>query len=147
MTLDGHLKVGLVSALVITSYSAESIEITAMMAIAIFIGNVFPDFSEMGIIRHRTYTHFHLYYVIGILACIYVAPIYPSDYWVLFEMLCIGSLTHIACDWPYYSGIPLYKPKRKIPLFNLPFDGYANKIIEHGVVLSGILLFLHFSIK
>ena len=155
MTLDGHIKTGLTSSLVFLgtyqSWLSENWSQTSIMiaAILIFIGNLAPDFMEMKVIRHRTYTHFPWYYlIIGGLAYflgLSGSNLAPSgfDWWspqwsFYIVAFCFGCLTHISADWPYYGGIPLFTPKRKIPLAGITFESPANRVIEYSVVAFGM---------
>jgi hypothetical protein len=52
----------------------------------------------------------------------------------------IGSLVHIICDWPYYKGIPLFLPKKRVKGLGLEFGHATNKIIETGVMVGIVVL-------
>lgn len=140
MTLDGHLKVGLSSAIFsVFAFHGISIEMQLVLAISLFVGNVFPDFSEMGIIPHRTYTHYWPFYVALFLAAYWFPGVMPEMWMYTIMGVSAGALTHIVCDWPYYGGVPLLTPTHKIPLFQIEFGGLSNRVIEHTVVLAILL--------
>lgn len=146
MTLDGHVKVGLVLAPAVFCFSPSlipGIDTFNMLILAIFVllGSVFPDFSEMGVIPHRTYTHFWPLYLVPAMASYYFLQ---SDGVSMYSLaglgLSSGALIHILCDWPYYGGCPLFSPKRKVALFRITFEGAGNRVLEYGVI--GFVLFL-----
>lgn len=145
MTLDGHLKTGLAAAICATAYcltQPEPLPTELMFAfvIALFVGNVFPDFSEMGVIPHRTFTHYWPIYGVIIVACYILLPNPDYALWAYVGLgVSIGSLMHILCDWPYYGGIPVFTPRRKVPLLSIEFGGVANRVIEHSVMLLLII--------
>lgn len=150
MTLDGHLKTGLAMSLAWCSIATSmipGIEATIIYSVAlvIFIGNIAPDFMEMGIIPHRTYTHFHIYYLIVLALCAGMelsveipfaeALAFEQSTLLMISGFCAGALSHIICDAPYYGGVPIFRPKRKIRFTGVEFDQYMNRIIEHGVLM------------
>lgn len=150
MTLDGHLKTGLMFALVAMAQPISLIpdEFKIVFALAIFIGNVAPDFLEMGIIPHRTYTHYPVLWLtlLGMsyagISVNYFGEIVPAQVCWALAGLSIGSLWHIVCDWPYYGGVPVFWPTSKIPLFGWEFEGPMNRIFEHSMILLGFMLIL-----
>jgi membrane-bound metal-dependent hydrolase YbcI (DUF457 family) len=161
MTFNGHTKITLASIASVfilqPSVLTDASPFAQVMFIAaLVVGNYFPDFSEMRIIPHRTYTHYPLFYLMiggaawvgltqpDILSTIIVLePIY----FVVALGFATGALTHIVCDWPFYSGIPLLRPTRRIPLTQFTFDGGLNNSIENvvafGIVAVSIGLTLH----
>lgn len=158
MTLDGHIKTGLAMALAWTA-TASSIypgienSLTLLVAMTIFIGNLAPDFLEFKVIPHRTFTHFPWFYII--LAGVGYAGTHEVGTLTLqagfldittgMAMLgfAFGCLSHTFCDWPYYGGIPLFRPTKKVRLFNIEFEQKANRLIEHTVLLCWLsFLFL-----
>ena len=151
MTLDGHLKTGLAMTLAWTA-TATSIypeldnSIIHLVAIAIFLGNIAPDFIEFKVIPHRTYTHFAWFYIILAavgysgtheIGTLYLQPGFlEASVGLAMIGFAMGSLSHILCDWPYYGGIPLFKPRKKVKLLGIEFEQKANKLIEHTVLLT-----------
>lgn len=157
MTLDGHIKTGLTSAIVFLStlpgwlsdaWTQPEILISALI---LFIGNLAPDFLEMKIIRHRTYTHFIWYYlIIGAIAYflglsgLSLEPDAVSWWdptWSLYILaFCLGCITHILADWPFYGGVPLFRPRSQVALTRITFESTANSLIEHSVVVVGLIV-------
>lgn len=151
MTLDGHLKTGLAMALAWTAtansiYPGIEISLIHLVAIFIFLGNIAPDFIEFKVIPHRTYTHFVWFYII-LAAVGYVgthemgaldiqAGFLEPSVGLAMIGFAMGSISHILCDWPYYGGIPLLNPKKKVKLLGIEFDQVTNRIIEHTVLLT-----------
>lgn len=140
MTLDGHLKSGLSGSIslifiVMSFYPGVEISILLSLVIGFLVGNVFPDFSELRIIPHRTFTHYWPFYAVPLFFFLgNLDLVLFSAYWALLAGLCGGSLLHIVCDWPYYGGVPLLSPRRKVALFRLEFDGVLNRVIEHTLM-------------
>jgi hypothetical protein len=156
MTLDGHLKTGLMCSMVWLVYADKiypgiSANIIAITSILILAGNIAPDFLEFKIIPHRTYTHFPWFYV-ALFAGAYFANITISsttgtnlldiNYAVPVMAFSLSSIMHIICDWPYYGGIPIFRPTKKVKLFNMKFGGIPNKIFEHSFIVIGVALIL-----
>lgn len=142
MTLDGHVKVGLslavcvfaMSSIILPDISLSHFELV-LLALAVLVGNVFPDFSECNVIPHRTYTHFWLFYVVSGAGCYWMLTTQPFAIGYLLGLgVSFGSLCHILCDWPYYGGCPLFRPRRKVATFRLTFDGGLNGALEYVVV-------------
>jgi inner membrane protein len=70
-------------------------------------GSLFPDLAELGIIPHRTLTHWpYPYLALFFVACAWEVfnPSWPC-YLLLF--LVMGALLHIGEDFLSYSGVPL----------------------------------------
>lgn len=162
MTFDGHIKVGMSLALAFvgtssfwmsTEWEASSI---LMAGILLFFGNLAPDLLEFKVIPHRTYTHFPWYYAL-IIAGAYTLGYSDSSIiitlasswdpvWSLYIIsFSIGAIIHILCDWPYYGGIPLFSPRRKVALFGLTFESPANKWLENAFIATSLITLLHFS--
>src|SRR6266702_1868652 len=70
------------------------------------LGSILPDLLEMGIVRHRTVTHWPPPWVfIALLSC--GANSLSSNIWqYLFSFCCIGALLHIGEDYLSVTGIP-----------------------------------------
>jgi hypothetical protein len=157
MTLDGHLKTGLAMSLAWTAtangiYPGIESSMIHLVAIFIFLGNIAPDFIEFKVIPHRTYTHFFWFYLI--LATVgYIgthelgtlnmqAGFLEVSVGLAMIGFSMGSISHILCDWPYYGGIPLLNPKKKVKLLGIEFDQVSNRIIEHTVLLMWLSFIL-----
>lgn len=146
MTLDGHIKVGLATiplAMLVSPYYIDGLSPWALFVLSVsaFLGNLFPDFSEMNIIPHRTFTHYWPVYLGSGWFFFQVLAANPETFWALGGLgISAGALMHILCDWPYYGGCPLINPKRKLPLFGLTFDGGLNRPVEYAVILVCLLV-------
>ncbi len=151
MTLDGHLKTGLAMTLAWTAtatsiYPGLDNSIIHLVAIAIFLGNIAPDFIEFKVIPHRTYTHFPWLYialaVVGYSGSHEIGTLYlqagflEASVGLAMIGFAMGSLSHLLCDWPYYGGIPLFKPRKKVKLLGIEFEQKTNKLIEHAALLT-----------
>jgi hypothetical protein len=156
MTLDGHIKTGLAYGTVgltffITGEVGVSTQTAILLFVAFVIGNVGPDLSEMGIIPHRTYTHFPWFYILIVIATSlgleftgyqqYEVGAFGTLGLTFGLGYALGCLFHIICDIPY-GGIPYFKPWKKIALFFVKFDSVTNKIIEHAAIIIALLIIL-----
>lgn len=148
MTLDGHLKTGLMFALVICTCPDAWVpaEFKTYLAIAVFIGNIAPDFLEFGVIPHRTFTHYPVLWL-GILSLsgLTISQQLPLTFfdvsaWWIAAGFSVGCLWHILCDWPYYGGVPLLYPRRKVALFGWEFEGVMNRVFEHSMLVAGLAI-------
>lgn len=148
MTLDGHIKTGLAATLLLSQliplHLTGMIEPTVLpwLLVAFFLGNIGPDLTEMGIIPHRTYTHYPWFYLLaigGLSGALYWdhAPFSAVINWAIIAY-CSGCLCHIVCDMPY-GGIPYLRPTQKVTLMRVQFDSTMNRVIEHSA-LSVLLL-------
>jgi membrane-bound metal-dependent hydrolase YbcI (DUF457 family) len=140
MRMMGHIKISVglaVSSFSLGWYMRYDYAINLTLAVALAIGSVAPDFIEMGIIKHRTYTHYPPFYI---------AVMVVTDYFhssgdlskVTFIALmgyAIGSLVHLLCDWPYYRGIPIFLPNKRVKLIGLKFSRSTNIRFERVVLI------------
>lgn len=73
-------------------------------------GSIMPDLLEMGIVRHRTVTHWPPPWIILALMS-YGACRLSSEVWFyLFFYICIGALLHLGEDYLSVTGIPFRSP-------------------------------------
>lgn len=150
MTLDGHIKTGLAAAILLLvklpgMETGMDQQLLPYVIMAFIIGNVGPDFSEFGIIRHRTHTHYPWYYVCFIAIAnqfmqMEILADYQTIIWVLMGYS-LGCITHIVCDIPY-GKIPYFLPNRPMTLCRVPFDSVLNRVIEHSAVVILIVIAL-----
>lgn len=74
------------------------------------IGSIIPDLLEMGIVRHRTVTHWPPPWIVLALvfygACRLSITVWP--YFLFFT--CIGALLHLGEDYLSVTGIPFRSP-------------------------------------
>ena len=74
------------------------------------IGSIIPDLLEMGIIRHRTVTHWPPPWIVLALVS-YGACRHSQNVWMyLFSFICIGALFHLGEDYLSVTGIPFRSP-------------------------------------
>lgn len=151
MTLDGHIKTGLAASILLLVKLPEadlgiSASILPYVVFAFAIGNIGPDFTEFGGMRHRTHTHYPWYYI-GFISVAHqlLLPLeligeYATFIWILIGYSA-GCLTHIVCDIPY-GKIPYLLPKRPVTLCRIPFDSVLNRVVEHTVVAVLIVVAL-----
>lgn len=74
------------------------------------IGSIIPDLLEMGIVRHRTVTHWPPPWIVLALVS-YGAFRHSLNVWTyLLFFICIGALLHLGEDYLSVSGIPFRSP-------------------------------------
>ena len=74
------------------------------------IGSIIPDLLEMGILRHRTATHWPPPWIV-LAVFSYGACWYSPNIWLyLFFFICIGALLHLGEDYLSVTGIPFRSP-------------------------------------
>lgn len=159
MTLNGHIKTGLALAVVWVFIAPNTFDISQQWllgtALIVMLGALAPDFMEFGVIPHRTITHYWPIYALIILA---MSPGYTQDTIItLFGIeeisnnfsagataFCVGAISHILMDLPFYGGTPLFRPFKKVKTLGLVFDGGYNNTVENivsvGIVSVGFLL-------
>jgi inner membrane protein len=79
-------------------------------ALMAMLGSILPDLLEMGIVRHRTLTHWPAPWIILAFIC-YGACCFSLGVWLyLFFFIVIGALLHLGEDYLSVTGIPLRSP-------------------------------------
>ena len=74
------------------------------------LGSILPDFLEMGIIRHRTVTHWPAPWIVLAL-CSYGAGMFFTSIWSYPGFfVSIGALLHLGEDYLSVTGIPIRSP-------------------------------------
>lgn len=74
------------------------------------IGSIIPDLLEMGIVRHRTVTHWPPPWIVLALVS-YGACWHSQNVWLyLFFFICIGAILHLGEDYLSFTGIPFRTP-------------------------------------
>ena len=143
MRLKGHFHTGIVfgicTAVLMNNYHYEQ-KTTMITSIAAAVGAVAPDFMEMGIIKHRTWTHWPLGWALVLLAAYYGAIYQPenSDFYFGLGGFSMGALLHVLADMPYYKGTPLINPRRRFPTLQLEFEPRLNKLVENVYIVAMI---------
>jgi inner membrane protein len=74
------------------------------------IGSIMPDLMEMGIVRHRTVTHWPLPWIILALVSYETCRLSPNIWIYIFTFICIGALLHLGEDYLSVTGIPFRLP-------------------------------------
>ena len=74
------------------------------------IGSIMPDLLEMGIIRHRTATHWPLPWIILALVSYETCRLFPNVWIYIITFICIGALLHLGEDYLSVTGIPFRSP-------------------------------------
>jgi len=74
------------------------------------IGSILPDLLEMGIVRHRTVTHWPPPWIVLALASYETCRHSPNVWMYFFSFICIGALLHLGEDYLSVSGIPFRSP-------------------------------------
>jgi membrane-bound metal-dependent hydrolase YbcI (DUF457 family) len=144
MRILGHIKVSLglaVASFSLGSYMGYDYLVNLTLAISLAIGSIAPDFTEFGVIKHRTYTHYPPFYIAIIFASYYYyyEGVLTEITYMVIMGYAVGSLVHILCDWPYYRGIPLLFPTKQVKLFGLHFNHTLNLLLERiALVIIGI---------
>jgi inner membrane protein len=84
------------------------------------IGSIIPDLLEMGIVRHRTVTHWPPPWIILALVSYGACRLSPKVWLYLFFFICIGALFHRGEDYLSVTGIPFRlpgSPRRRAGLY------------------------------
>lgn len=102
-------------------------------------GSIIPDLLEMGIVRHRTATHWlPPWIVLAVLS--YGACWYSPNIWLyLFFFTCIGALLHLGADSLSVTGIPFRSPGSPRRGAGLYVTGTMGEAVL-AMSIAGILL-------
>ena len=74
------------------------------------LGSIMPDLLEMGIVRHRTVTHWPPPWIVLALVS-YGACRHSPNVWLYFLFYsCVGALLHLGEDYLSVTGIPFRSP-------------------------------------
>lgn len=74
------------------------------------LGSIMPDLLEMGIVRHRTVTHWPPPWIILALVSYGACWFFPNIWLYLFFFISIGALLHLCEDYLSVTGIPFRSP-------------------------------------
>ena len=74
------------------------------------LGSIIPDLLEMGIVRHRTLTHWPPPWILLTLFSYVQCWFSPSIWLYLFFFICTGALLHLGEDYLSVTGIPFRSP-------------------------------------
>ena len=142
MKINGHRKIGLIGAFWIGYFSFFHFPLwsVALAVWAFIIGNTAPDtlefsnynenhfFKRTSLIPHRTYTHwFLLWFLLCLISGIFT--IYGPSYWFPIWTYSLGGLTHLFCDLPNPSGIPIIHPRKRKKSLNWWKSGECETLI------------------
>jgi inner membrane protein len=74
------------------------------------IGSIIPDLLELGIVRHRTITHWPPPWIVLALVCFGACRL-SLNVWLYFLFFtCVGALLHLGEDYLSVTGIPFWSP-------------------------------------
>lgn len=74
------------------------------------IGSIIPDLLELGIVRHRTVTHWPPPWFVLALVSYETCRLSPNIWMYLFFFIYIGALLHLGEDYLSVTGIPFRSP-------------------------------------
>lgn len=74
------------------------------------LGSIIPDLLEMGIVRHRTATHWPLPWIVLALLSYGACWFFPNVWLYTFFFICLGALLHLGEDCLSLTGIPFRSP-------------------------------------
>ncbi len=74
------------------------------------LGSIIPDMLEMGIVRHRTATHWPPPWIVFAVVSFVACGFSPSIWLYLFFFICVGALLHLGEDFLSVTGIPFGSP-------------------------------------
>lgn len=80
------------------------------------------------IIKHRTYTHWTLFWVFAFSLSLYGYFAYSLN-WIYVISFILGVFLHLIFDLPNPSGIPLFFPTRRKKTLNLWKSGEHERLI------------------
>lgn len=147
MRIKGHVKTGICLGgcvgLLMNHYNYDH-NIIMVTALASAVGAVAPDFMEMGIIKHRTWTHWPVGWILLLVGSYFGALNHTEGVMYYYGLggFCIGALLHVLADSPYYKGTPLIHPRRRLPTLQLEFEPRLNKLVEAIYMLAMVSLTL-----
>lgn len=93
------------------------------------------------VIRHRTYTHWFLGWVLLFIGSI-AGYTYYSHYMVFLMGFALGGILHLITDLPNMSGIPIWHPKRRRKCLKWWKSGEHEGKISF-VLLLMVIIFLY----
>ena len=111
-------------------YAATGGYFTTCMAM---IGSILPDLLEIGIIRHRSFTHWPPPWVAFAIVSYGACWFSPKIWLYLCFYICVGALLHLGEDYLSITGIPLRSPSGPPRGAKLYSTGTATETI---IVLS-----------
>lgn len=131
MTLNDHLKTGTSWGFSILSFNTVSHGVTDELAListlGVVIGNVLPDIAEFKVIPHRTITHWlpFWWFLTAVATAVLQLQINePLSY--LIAGLNVGIFMHWLCDLPFYGGVPMLFPHKRVSMGGWSFSSKWN---------------------
>lgn len=103
------------------------------------IGSIIPDLLEMGIIRHRTVTHWPPPWIVLAFVSYEICRLSPNIWIYIFTFICIGALLHLGEDYLSLTGIPFRSPVTRRKGFGMYVTGTME---ESLLAISITVLFL-----
>lgn len=105
------------------------------------LGSIMPDLLEMGIVRHRTVTHWPPPWI-ALAIVTYGACRLSSNVWLYFLLfICIGALLHLGEDYLSVTGIPFLSPGSPRRGAGLYFTGTVGETVL-AISFTGYFLLL-----
>ena len=105
------------------------------------IGSILPDLLEMGIVRHRTATHWPPPWIVLSLVSYETCRLFPNVWMYLFSFICIGALLHLGEDYLSVTGIPFLSPGSRRRGAELYVTGTMGEAIL-VMLVTGLFLLL-----
>lgn len=106
-----------------------------LLAFIAGLGSILPDVFEMGLVKHRTLTHWPFTYVIGIIVLLPLIKLMSWWAWLIVACLLFGCLLHLGEDALSKGGIPIFKPAGK----RYGLGWYITDTITEWAVVGGIV--------
>jgi membrane-bound metal-dependent hydrolase YbcI (DUF457 family) len=141
MRMKGHYHTGIAGGictwLLMNHYQYDNkvaLTVSGMFA----VGSVAPDYLELGIIKHRTWTHWPVGWILIFMASYYGVTLQNENLLTFYGLggLCMGAMLHILADMPYYNGTPLFNPRKRFPTFRFKFQPKFNRAIENVYIIT-----------
>ena len=105
------------------------------------LGSILPDLMEVGILRHRTATHWPTPWIVLALSSYGACRLSPS-FWLYFLFFsCIGALLHLGEDYLSVSGIPFRSPGSPRKGAGLYITGTMGEAVQ-AMFITGLFLLL-----
>lgn len=98
-------------------------------------GSVFPDLLEVGLVRHRTLTHWAPVYLIAAVIMVPMARSFFLPAGLVNACLILGCLCHLVQDGLSRGGVPFFTPNGR----RFGAGLYITRTITETLVVAGIV--------
>ncbi len=105
------------------------------------LGSIVPDLLEMGIVRHRTATHWPPPWIVLAAVSYGVCWFSPCIWLYLFFFICIGALLHLGEDYLSVTGIPFRSPGSPRKGAKIYVTGTMRETVL-ATFIAGLFLFI-----